>query len=138
MKRTTFSFATVPAFNGGNGQFATLTFTPPTSGTAVVTAQGWCNLAALAAGSTNEINIAIAPTLAGLFSNVVLGEWGVLRIPGGLPSGNLAFAFESQTTLEVTANTSSTVVLGGKHAMGATADNCSGSLMVEVFTGSLP
>jgi hypothetical protein len=47
-------------------------------------------------------------------------------------------AWEAQTSIPVTANTAATVVLAGRHALGALSDDCSGNLQVQVFTGALP
>lgn len=138
-KRTTFSFANVPAAGAATpGQLSTLTFTPPNTGTAVVTAYGWCNIAApTAAGTSVELNIGIGTTLATSLSGAV-AEWGVIRFAGAMPAQTLAIPFTAQTAIPVTANVAATVVLGGRHASGATIDNCSGSFQVQVFTGTLP
>lgn len=135
MKRTTFGFGNVPASGGGSGQLSSITFTPPVSGTALVRARGWCNQTPLS--TTSEIQIGIGPTLATAF-NIPVQEWGVLRLPGGLPSGTYAQAWNTETTLAVTANVATTVVLAARHATGSDPDDCSGSFMVQVFTGSLP
>ena len=136
-KRATFSFANVPASGGGNGQFSSITFTPPVSGTAIVTGLGWCNVTGLGAGLTTEVQIGIGTSLATAFNGPVQ-EWGVIRMPGGLPAGDWAVAWEAQTAIAVTANTATTVVLAGRHGSGAQTDDCSGNFQVQVFTGSLP
>ncbi|MFO0588175.1 MAG: hypothetical protein U0441_11575 [Polyangiaceae bacterium] len=136
-KRTTFLFGSVPASGGGNGQLSSLTFTPPTTGTAIVTAYGWCNVTAPTTATTTEINIGIGNSLANALTGSV-AEWGVIRYTGVLPAGTLGAAFYAQTAIAVTANVAATAVLGARHASGASVDNCSGSFMVEVFTGSLP
>jgi hypothetical protein len=135
-KRTNFVFMNVPATGVSPVQLATLTFTPPVSGTAVVTGLGWCNVTGGAAST--EIQIGIGSSLATAFSGVVQ-EWGILRLPGGVPATpDFAMAWEAQTSIPVTANTAATVVLAGRHALGALSDDCSGNLQVQVFTGALP
>ncbi len=137
-KRVTYSFVNVLASGGATAQLATLTFTPPVSGTAVATTLGWCNITAPAAGTTSELNMGIGTSLATVFNGQV-AEWGVIRLPGGLPSNTVfAIHWSSQTTIPVTANVASTVVLGARHSSGAAVDQCSGTFQVQVFTGSLP
>lgn len=136
-KRATFSFANVPAQGVAPNQFSSITFTPPVSGTAIVTGLGWCNVSGLAAGLTTEVQIGIGTSVATAFNGPVQ-EWGVIRMPGGLPAGDWAVAWEAQTAVAVTANVTTTVVLAGRHGSGALADDCSGNLQVQVFTGSLP
>jgi hypothetical protein len=134
MKRATFLFANVPASGGGNGQFASITFTPPVSGTAYAVGKGWCNQTA---GSANEIQIGIGTSVATALNGPV-NEWGVLRLTAGLPAGDLALAWTAQTSVAVTAGQATTLVLAGRHGTGAITDDCSGDFTVEVFTGNLP
>jgi len=135
MKRATFQFATIPATPTAS-QLASLTFTPPVSGTAVLSARGYCNMTPIA-GSDNEINIAIGSTLAVAFNGGV-AEWGVLNVPSGSTAGLHQLGWTAETTVAVTAGTSYTRVLAGRHEMGATSTDCSGSFKVEVYTGTLP
>lgn len=135
MKRTTFLFASVPAASTP-GQLSTITFTPPTSGTALVSARGYCNMTAFA-GSDNEINIALGTTLANAFSTPV-SEWGVVNVPSGSPSGLYQEAWTAERAISVTAGTAYTYLLSGRHEIGSGTSDCSGSLRVEVFTDTLP
>jgi hypothetical protein len=138
LKRTTFSFVTIPPSAGGAVQIATLTFTPPVSGTALIMARGFCNINALAAGTTTGLNMGIGSTLANAFGGTV-PEWGVTRLPGGRPTtAQFAQGWTAETTRAVTAGVAQTVGLAGRHEAGTVNDDCTDSLWVEVFTGNLP
>ena len=135
-KRVTFLFSGVPV-PGTTGQLSSVTFTPPNTGTAVVTVHGFCNVTALA-GSAVEIDVGVGLTLANAFLGGA-AEWGVIRLPAGLPTAtDFAIPFGAQSAFPVTANTATTVVVGGRHQTGGTLDDCSGNVQVQVFTGSLP
>lgn len=137
MKRVGFGPISLNAAGGATAQLAALTFTPPVSGTALITGRGWCYQRGLA--GTNEIQIGVGTTLANTFSGFPQ-DWGVLRLPGGLPNGtDVAHHWTAESVLAVTANTATTVVLGARHSVGTIAtDNCSGDLMVQVYTANLP
>lgn len=135
MKRTTFTFANIPAATTP-ATLATLTFTPPTSGTAVLSARGYCNMVPIAA-SDNEINIAIAPTASGAFLTNT-STWGVMNVPRGSVSGLYQNNWSAETTQNVTAGVATTMVLAGRHETGNTTSDCSGSFKVEIYTGTLP
>jgi hypothetical protein len=138
IKRATFSFVTIPAAGQPVAQLSTMTFTPPVSGTAYLRARGYCNMSAPAAGSDNGINLAAGTVLANVFSTGVQ-DWAVLRVPNGSPSGGTyQKMWSSESTIPVTANTATTVFLGGRHELGTAATDCSGSFTVEVYTGNLP
>lgn len=138
MKRVGFAAVALNAAGGNSVQLAALTFTPPVSGTALVTGDGWCYQRTLAA--VNTIQIAIGTTLA----NAFLGfsqDASFLQLPGGMSpqSVDLARSFHAETVLAVTANTATTVVLGGRHFQGNNAtDSCSGNFKVQVYTANLP
>lgn len=71
--------------------------------------------------------------------NAPVQEWGVIRLPSGLPTGaDFSPSFSAESTLSVTAGVAQTVVLGARHIFGTAADDCSGTFRVQVFTGTLP
>jgi len=137
LKRVGFGPITLNSGGGATVQLAALTFTPPVSGTALIVGRGWCYQRGLV--GTNEINIGIGTTLANAFAGFQQ-DWGMLRLPGGLPNGtDFGHHFTAESVLAVTANTATTVVLGARHFVGAVVtDSCSGNFSVQVYTANLP
>ena len=132
MKRTTFSFASVPPYDADPVAVATLTFTPPITGTAVLTARGYCNMQ-IVVNTDNTVTLAIAPTLESAFAGSV-PEWGVVTVPFNAPFGLYQPGWTAQTTQSVVAGESYSMVLAARHEVGEEFSDCSGSFMVEIFT----
>jgi hypothetical protein len=132
-RRTAFTFVAMPA-TGTSVQLSTVTFTSPVSGTAILRSRGFCNVPTGA--SQVEIQISAGPTLATAF-NPPVSDWGVIRMLAGLPAGNFAEEFDSETGLAVTAGVATTVVLAGRRQIAAAGGDCSGSFTVQVY-GVLP
>jgi hypothetical protein len=135
-KRATFTFATIPAVGQTPGQLATITFTPPNDGTAILRGRGYCNLDPIV-GQDNEVDIAAGTALAAAF-NTPVTDWGVMRIVNGSTAGTHQVGWTAESTLAVKAGVATQVFLAGHHGSGATTSNCSGSFSVEVYTGTLP
>ena len=128
-RRAAFTFADVPA-SGTDGTFSSITFTPEVSGTVELRSRGWCNEDALG-GTVNEIQVSAGVSAAAAFA-ASLGERGIIRIPAELPaSGNFALAFNSHSTLAVTAGSATTVTLFGRHPTGAGTGICGGTFIVR-------
>ncbi len=132
-KRTTFTFATVSPQGSAYDTLASLDFTPPTSGTALVRGRGYCNMNPIG-GSDNEINIGEANAL----NTFILGDLGVVNVPNGSPAGLYQPGWSTESEVSVTAGVPTTATLLARHENGNTSSDCSGSLTVEVFTGTLP
>ncbi len=134
-KRTTFSFVTIPNAGQPAVQLATIAFTPPVSGTAILRSRGFCRLTGGAAD--NRLNISAGTSVATAF-NASVPEWGAINVPAGSVVPDHLSMFTSETTLAVTGGVVTNVFLAGRHELGSQAADCSGSFQVEVFTGSLP
>ncbi len=131
-KRTTFSFVSILA---EEVTLASLTFTPPAAGTAVLRSRGYCNLGTNT--SDNGINIAAGDGVSSPFTGSVT-DMGVMRVPANATPGLRQQGWTSETTLAVAAGVPVTRVLVGKHEIGNAPANCSGSFTVEIYTGTLP
>ena len=130
-KRIAYQFVVPPA-GGAPIQLATMTFTSPVSGTAILRTRGYCNVPSNAA--TVEIHVAAGPTLATVFNSSVT-DWGVIRtVPG--TNGLLALPYTSDNTLAVSAGVATTVVAAARQIVGSGSD-CTGTFTVQVF-GALP
>jgi hypothetical protein len=127
--QTTFLFANVPAAGTAANAMATRTFTPGKSGTVYAESRGYCNVDQLA--STVEVQISAGTTEADAFSASVT-DWGVIRVPGqASPLSGFAINWTSRRAIAVTAGVAVTLNLYGRHASGASADDCSGTFIVE-------
>lgn len=135
-KQSTFLFVNVPAAGQPDATVGSITFTPPASGTAVVRARGYCNIDGIS-GQNVEINLGLGTASAAPFLDQVT-SWGVLRVPNGAPAVLHQLMFSAERTFAVNGGTATTVTLAGRHTTGTAADDCSGSIVVEIFTGTLP
>lgn len=122
------------------GTGAAPTKTGPVTGTAVVRARGYCNLTSIA-GSDNGINIASglssgAPGSA--FTGSLVRDWGVMNVPSGSPAGLYQPGWTAERTFPVTLGQVVGIKLEGRHEVGNATNDCSGSLFVEVYSGTLP
>ncbi len=140
-QRTTFaqnlSITTSSTYNGAAYPFATLSFTPTNSGTAVFFGRGYCLLES--AGSSYIDTVYFVPATSYTQAYDLLTA-GLLENLGVAYSGaNIAYpAWTTETTQSVTANTPYTVTLyamrpdvGGNK--GESFDTCEGSLSVQIF-----
>jgi hypothetical protein len=135
-KRATYS-VNIPPAGQPAVQMASITITPPVAGTAVVRSRGWCNMTAIN-GSENGINVATGTTLANAFSGF-LGDWGVIRVPLNSPTGGTyQQMISTESTFPVAADVAATFVLAGRHEIGNVSNFCTGTMLVEVYTGTLP
>jgi hypothetical protein len=137
-KRATFSFASIPVAGMPGVQLSTITFTPPTAGTAIVSSRGYCNMTGIA-GAENGINIGAATAVANAFTNFF--NVGVVRLPNGAPATLHQAGFTSEITIPITAamaGMAQTINLYGRHEVGNRTDDCSGSFTVQFVNGTLP
>lgn len=135
-KEVEFLFASIPAAPTTN-QLATLTFTAPVSGVAVLDSRGYCNIGETATGV--EINLAVGAAATAAFDTGVndVSRWGVLRLAPG--TSNLhQLMWSTRNQVVVVAGTPYTRGLFGRHASGAAADDCSGTLSVTFHPTVLP
>lgn len=135
-KRAPFNSQSVPAAGQPAAVLASLTFTPPVSGTARLAGRGFCNLVPTA-GSNNQIAIAAGTSTANAFTTSN-SDRGFVIVPSGSPNGLYQLGWTSESTMAVSAGTQYTVVLAGRHEAGNTTNDCSGTFTVEIFTGTLP
>ena len=131
-KRITFQFVPIPG-QGVNGQLATLTFTSPVSGTAILRTVGFCNLQN---NVQNEYNIASGTVLANVFNSPV-PEWGVIRTIAGTPAATSAERYASDNAVAVTAGVPTTVFAAVRRIFPTAGGDCSGVFTVQVY-GALP
>lgn len=135
-KRVRFDRTLVPILGAGTVTLATLTFTSPVTGTAVLRGRGDCRTVGT---SQDKIHVYAGTTVADALTNSE-GEQGVVKT--GIQGATL-FDFESGFTSEtsrvVTAGVPETVVLVANREVGTdVGDYCVGSFSVEVYTGVLP
>lgn len=135
-KETEFLFANVPA-TGTTSQLATLTFTAPVAGVAVLESRGYCNIGETATGV--EINLAVGTDATAAFNTALnqVARWGVLRIAAGT-SNQHQLMWSSRNQIAVGAGLLYTRGLFGQHSQGAAPDDCSGTLSVTFHSTVLP
>lgn len=138
-KRDIFNGTAVPNTVGATTSLKTITFTPPTSGTAIVSGRGHCTMTAPPAGTDNLIDIHPAANLAGAFGAGTEYEWGRAMVPdGSMATGNYLPMWSTETAIAVTAGTQYTMELVAKRQQDTSAATCSGTFFVQVFTSTLP
>ncbi len=143
LKRVTFANVGVSLLGVQADTMASIAFTPPTSGIAVLGGRGRCNVVALAS-SDNEIDLAAGSDNATAFTLDkvhTIADWGIVSVPQSSVTGeHYDEAWSSETTMPVVAGKSYKVVLAAKHGLGpldGTSD-CSGSFEVQIYSGALP
>ena len=124
-----FDNVSVPATGSAAVILATLSFTPPRSGTVRLVSHGHCLQGQLT--SDSEIRIAAGTSESDAFA-ASTGRIGVLKLPGSVsPLGEFSGAWMSEREYTVAAGAFTTVRLYGRHAAGFAADACSGWFKVE-------
>ena len=115
---------------GPTFELASLTFTPPKDGFAVITGRGSCQVTADSGTGTNQLSIV---------SDVgsTNGEQGDVL---NASSSTVVIGWTTESAIAVTASTPTTVKLQATRLAGTPsgADTCTGTYRVEVFTGTLP
>lgn len=133
-KRVTFTFADAPNSYLSDPAVATsLTFTPPITGKALLKGRGYCNVNAYT--MSNAIWLAAGVTSADAFTTSV-SDWGVLQILAN-PADMAQVMWSTERAVDVTAGVASTYSLYIKRVYGTETINCSGSLTVETYSGTL-
>ena len=131
-QRTSFTSKNVSPAASAPDNLATLNFTPPVSGTAVLSSRGWCLLTP-AAQNDNRINLVAGATAGSAFTAVKLDEWGIINLPLGSVSGFYELPWTSESTMPVVANTAYSISLFARHELGNLNSECSGSFSVRVY-----
>ncbi len=131
-----FRFVDVPAAGQQPRAAATLTFTPPANGWALVRARGFCNVMGQAQ-SENGVGVAIGANDVEAFDPQGVSGWGVMRIPATTALHH-QIPWTAERLVAVTAGESAALSVFVRHEIGAAADDCSGSATVEIFSGQLP
>jgi hypothetical protein len=137
VQHATFSHAVVPPAGQPAVQLTSTTFTAPVSGTAFLRGRGFCNLLP-ASGSNNQIVIGAGTSAVDALSAINAGAAGYVIVPIGSPVGIYQPAWTVDRPMSVVGGATYTVGLFARHEAGAVTNDCSGSLMVEIFTGILP
>jgi hypothetical protein len=136
-KRASFSFAPVPAAGQTGVAVADLSFTAPIGGTAVAQGRGFCNMHSLATGD-DAVSLAFGATAADAFNARQVWSWGLVRILQGSPVGFHQPMWTAESTFPVQAGQVVPLSLFARHEAGDAADDCSGTVRVEIFSGTLP
>ena len=132
-KRTGFSNVAIPGTFSPIVQLASLSFTPPKDGTALLRSRGFCNLNA--GGDNANVKIAAGTSVATVFDAGDLKSYGIIEVP---VSGFTQAMWTSEQELSVSAGVATTVFLAGRAQVGFSNADCSGTFQVEVYTGTLP
>jgi hypothetical protein len=135
-QRASFRFVGVPAAGQQPSSAATLTFTPPAAGWALVRARGFCNMMGQAQSEAG-IGVAIGPNAIDAYAPNTVGDWGVMRLPPTTAS-NHQIPWTAERLVAVNAGIPTAMSVFVRHESGAGADDCSGSVTVEIFSGQLP
>ena len=132
----------IGAPNGQVYTMSTITFTPPSTGTAVLYGRGFCTISTDSANDFDEVYFAPATSLTAaetLFfnSDIPFGDVGLIyEPPGSVAYRAYIYGWTTETSIPVTANTPQTVSLYTTHpgdsVMGY-ADFCRGSFSVSTF-----
>jgi hypothetical protein len=129
-KRTTFLGKVIPPVGQPPALLASLTFTPPLTGTAIAGARGYCNVESSPLAD-NGVNLAIGSTAGTAFGGGMVQEWGVVRAGQGLAT-SYQLGWSAEYLLDVTAGQPVTLHLFGRHEVGSAAADCGGSFTIEV------
>lgn len=132
-KRSTFNFIILPEAISPTVQLSSLTFTPPLSGSAVLKSRGYCNV--MNDSATQFYGISAGVNAATAFALPASDQAFVRLQPSAFPQ---SIGWTTETTVAVTAGTTTTLKLFGTRYGGTQEINCSGSLQVEIYSGTLP
>jgi len=126
---TAVSFAT--AFNA-----ATLTFTSPVNGTALLVARGFCNLTSPTSGGGNLV---IGTALPGETTVNTFSDWVSLRVPVVAAASPTQMAYSAERDVPVTAGVPLTATLKTYRETTSTEPMiCNGSYRVTIHPTLLP
>ena len=125
---STFLFETIQ--NGTESSIATVSYTPSISGTALVFARGYCNIAA-SATEQNEVDLKLGKTQAEA-DGTPLSAWGVIRVEHVTATGDQGLGFTAETEVPVTAGKNESVSLFAI-GIGAGHKDCTGSLVIHAI-----
>lgn len=129
LDRSTFAFVSLPVGNGGAGvQLTTVTFVAPTTGTALLSARGYCNIES-STTTRVVVQLEIVPNPTTTFSSVFLNQ-AIMNLPAQAAVAITSLNYTAETTVAVTAGVSYTYDFIGRHfdGDGANTTTCLGSL----------
>jgi hypothetical protein len=122
------TFNAIPANGSPAANIGSLTFTPRSSGNALVMARGYCNMNE--GTSDLRIDLGIGKTATDAFGSLDVQNWGVLAAPTG--SDQLAMMYTAQKLVPVTAGTATTLSVWGQTEFATTGSaDCSVQITAE-------
>jgi hypothetical protein len=120
-------FKTIPASGSPAAALTSLTFTPKSSGNALVLARGYCNISE-GATAGERINVAIGTDASDALGAFDYDNWGILAVPTG--TSEFALSYSAQKLVAVTGGVAKTLKVWGQTEEGDGSADCSARITV--------